>query len=116
MLSAALMLLVVAVPAVASYHSPPIKGTEGSDVLRGSPTADKLRGFGGNDTIVMKAGSDKGHGGPGNDTIISGRDRSFDTINSGAGFDSMLGVLALFRSDVRLPIRPLEQIFRKGLY
>jgi Ca2+-binding RTX toxin-like protein len=86
------MLLVVAVLAITPYHSPPIKGTEGNDVIRGSPTADKLRGFGENDTIVMKSGSDKAHGGPGNNTIISGRNRSFDTINCGAGFDTIRNV------------------------
>ena len=55
-------------------------GTQGADVLIGTPDADTIYGFGGNDTL---------NGGPGDD-VLAGMDGA-DTLNGGDGDDYLLG-------------------------
>ncbi len=73
-------------------------GTDGPDVLNGSPGddvivglggADKIYGFEGNDVICGGAGADRIFGGEGDDYINAGRGR--DRIEGGAGNDTIIG-------------------------
>ena len=98
--------LFLGVAATASNAAPP-NGTNGPDVLRGTPESDRLGGLGGADRIygyggndllyggsgpdllVGGAGRDTLHGGPGNDRIDA-RDRQRDVISCGSGTDTVL--------------------------
>ncbi len=62
-----------------------IVGTEGDDVLRGTPHRDVIWGGGGDDTILGSLGNDLLCGGPGADLIHGGRGN--DVIDGGAGAD-----------------------------
>jgi Ca2+-binding RTX toxin-like protein len=65
-----------------------IRGGAGNDRIDGRAGNDTLYGEAGNDTIIGGAGRDKIFGGAGNDTI-SAADKAIDTIDCGAGRDSV---------------------------
>jgi Ca2+-binding RTX toxin-like protein len=60
-----------------------IVGTEGDDVIRGTPGRDVIWGGEGDDTIYGSLGNDLLCGGPGADTIHGGRGN--DSVDGGAG-------------------------------
>jgi len=60
-----------------------IVGSEGDDVLRGTPERDVIWGGGGDDTILGSLGNDVLCGGPGSDLIHGGRGN--DLADGGAG-------------------------------
>jgi Ca2+-binding RTX toxin-like protein len=62
-----------------------IVGTDGDDVLQGTPERDVIWGGGGNDTITGSLGNDLLCGGPGADLIHGGRGN--DIADGGAGAD-----------------------------
>ena len=71
-----------------------VKGTDGVDVLYGTPSRDVINPFSGNDTVYAKGGNDdvrhsygndKIYGGAGNDTLRGGFDN--DEIWGGPGKD-----------------------------
>ena len=71
-----------------------VKGTDGVDVLYGTPSRDVINPFSGNDTVYAKGGNDdvrhsygndKIYGGGGNDTLRGGFDN--DEIWGGPGKD-----------------------------
>ena len=66
-----------------------IVGTDGDDVLRGTPGADVICGLGGDDTIVGLGGDDVIWGGAGDDVMV-GRGGD-DVIWGGAGDDTISG-------------------------
>jgi Ca2+-binding RTX toxin-like protein len=69
-----------------------IVGTEGDDVLRGTPERDVIWGGRGNDHITGELGNDLICGGAGADLIYGGRGN--DTVDGGAGdFDRVIGDL-----------------------
>lgn len=73
----------------------PITGSNGNDVLNGSPNGEQLLGLDGNDILNGNGGDDFLDGGPGVD-ILNGGDGDdtlrggpgADTINGGAGIDT----------------------------
>jgi Ca2+-binding RTX toxin-like protein len=69
-----------------------IVGTEGDDVLTGTPERDVIWGGGGDDTILGSLGNDLLCGGPGADLIHGGRGN--DVADGGAGdWDRVIGDL-----------------------
>jgi len=69
-----------------------IIGTEGDDVLRGTPERDVIWGGGGDDEIFGSLGNDLICGGPGADLIHGGRGN--DMLDGGAGsWDQVVGDL-----------------------
>jgi hypothetical protein len=68
-------LIGLTVSAALAQDSIPILGTEGDDVLPGTPLADSIYGRGGNDILLGAAGEDELDGGPGADGISGGPDR-----------------------------------------
>jgi len=69
-----------------------IVGSEGDDVLRGTPERDVIWGGGGDDTILGSLGNDVLCGGPGADLIHGGRGN--DLVDGGAGdSDRVIGDL-----------------------
>jgi Ca2+-binding RTX toxin-like protein len=68
-----------------------IVGTEGNDVLHGTPGRDVIWGGGGDDQIEGALGNDLICGGPGDDLIHGGRGN--DVVDGGAGTDSVVGDL-----------------------
>jgi hypothetical protein len=68
-----------------------IIGTQGADLLRGTPRRDVICGLGGNDWILAAGGNDVVYGGGGRDRLYgeSGNDQLF----GGAGADRLLGGL-----------------------
>jgi Ca2+-binding RTX toxin-like protein len=70
---------------------PTIAGTEGPDVLQGTPGRDVIWGGGGDDKIEGALGNDLICGGPGDDLIHGGRGN--DTVDGGPGTDRVLGDL-----------------------
>jgi Ca2+-binding RTX toxin-like protein len=82
-------------------------GTDGPDLLIGTPQADVIDGLGGNDTLIGLGGDDFLCGGNGNDTLIGGLgadslfgqdgadfllgDQRPDRLVGGAGSDVLLG-------------------------
>lgn len=73
-------------------------GTNGNDVLHGSPGPDRMLALGGRDGLVGERGDDCLDGGPGrdsvnggsgNDTLLGGSGN--DTINAGNGADRVFG-------------------------
>lgn len=75
-----------------------INGTDGDDILIGTPDADTIFARDGNDTVFAQAGDDFVRGGDGNDTLNGegGNDvveggNDDDTISGGDGFDSLDG-------------------------
>ncbi len=69
-----------------------IVGTEGDDVLQGTPERDVIWGGGGNDTILGSLGNDLLCGGPGADLIHGGRGNDIADGGAGAG-DRVIGDL-----------------------
>jgi hypothetical protein len=84
--------LAFALPALAKT----VVGTNGRDVLRGTPQADRLDGRGGDDRLFGNGGADVLVGGAGNDVLVGGagsdrlvaRDGSPDVLQCGAGSDT----------------------------
>ena len=74
-----------------------IKGTNGDDVLVGTPRADVICGFGGDDTIKGRRGADTLSGGPGRDAIEG--DKGADDLFGGGGDDALDAVDELRRND-----------------
>jgi len=73
-------------------------GTEGNDIVNGTPYSDIIRGFAGNDRIFAGAGNDHIEGNGGNDTISAGPGSNAvfggpgnDTITAGNGRDLLEG-------------------------
>ena len=66
-----------------------IVGTEGDDVICGSPGNDFIDGGGGNDVIYAGDGHDSIAAGGGNDIVFAGF--GFDRISGGEGNDTMFG-------------------------
>jgi hypothetical protein len=62
-----------------------ITGTEGTDLLIGSPDDDTILGLGGNDQLRGESGNDTIDGGSGNDLITGGA--GTDTLTGGFGVD-----------------------------
>jgi len=62
-----------------------IVGTDGDDVLAGTPERDVIWGGGGDDTITGSLGNDLLCGGPGADLVHGGRGN--DVVDGGAGAD-----------------------------
>lgn len=73
------------VPAAEPACGTIIAGSDGDDVIVGTPCADDLQGGSGHDVIYADAGHDIIHGGGGNDTIFGGD--GDDVIDAGAGDD-----------------------------
>jgi Ca2+-binding RTX toxin-like protein len=63
-------------------------GTQGADVVRGSPRTDVLCGFDGDDRIHAGEARDEVYAGPGADTIVV-RDGAPDYVSCGAGRDKV---------------------------
>lgn len=66
-----------------------IIGTNGPDVLRGTPAADVILGLGGRDTLVGFKGADRACGGAGRDALLGGP--GADRLLGGAGRDRLIG-------------------------
>ncbi|UEM06261.1 hypothetical protein JL101_012760 [Skermanella rosea] len=64
-------------------------GTNGPDILVGTPKSDVLNGLAGNDIVKGLAGSDVLNGGIGRDEIRAGTGN--DVVRGGAGSDSLYG-------------------------
>ncbi|HYU60050.1 MAG TPA: hypothetical protein VEK39_04770 [Solirubrobacterales bacterium] len=87
---------VVAISAAGVALADNITGTQGDDVLTGTPFDDHIVGKKGNDTINALAGNDDVAGGKGNDVVngdegndtLSGK-KGADQINGGTGNDSI---------------------------
>ena len=71
------------------YSYKVIVGTEGDDVLKGSPANEEICGMGGNDTIVGGGGDDQIWGGPGDDVIHAGP--GHDHLEGNDGNDILYG-------------------------
>lgn len=100
--------LTIAVLPYGAAQAADITGTEGPDVLVGTPQADTIRALGGNDRVQGRAGNDRINGGdgrdalageagndlvdggPGNDTGVAGGDGN-DAVYGGAGDDTVDG-------------------------
>ena len=61
----------------------------GPDVMTGTPFDDTLSGLGGNDTLTGNGGNDHLLGGAGNDTFMYKVGDGADTMDGGAGTDSL---------------------------
>jgi Ca2+-binding RTX toxin-like protein len=68
-----------------------VVGTDGPDVLRGTPQRDVIYGGGGEDEILGSLGNDLLCGGLGDDLIHGGRGN--DDVDGGAGTDRVVGDL-----------------------
>jgi len=68
-----------------------IAGTDGPDVLHGTPSRDVIWGGGGDDEIFGSLGNDLLCGGPGDDLIHGGRGN--DVVDGGPGTDRVIGDL-----------------------
>ncbi len=66
-----------------------IKGTDGNDLLLGSPTDDEIEGLAGNDVIDGGGGNDILEGGDGLDVLIGGDGNDF--LEGNKGNDIMIG-------------------------
>lgn len=78
-----------------------IYGSYGSDVLRGSSTADAIYGLWGDDSISGVEGRDFLYGGSGDDTLDGGAGVNF--LDGGAGFD--LALYSSFGTPIQVDIR-----------
>ena len=76
-----------------------ITGTDGDDVLTGTPRRDVICGLGGDDTIAGLDGRDRLFGGGGADTITGGAGR--DVLKGGRGADTLDGGTGQDRCDRR---------------
>jgi len=82
-----------------------IRGGGGNDTIAGGGGADTLYGDAGNDRLDGGVGRDKVFGGKGNDAIVA-TDRAVDTIDCGAGKDTI-------RADRKDVVRNCEKVTRK---
>jgi Ca2+-binding RTX toxin-like protein len=84
-----------------------VRGTSGSDVLRGTPRADRLLGGAGRDVLHGLAGKDRLLGGAGDDKLFG--DAGNDRLDGGKGVDRFFGGagndLVLARDGVRDTVR-----------
>jgi Ca2+-binding RTX toxin-like protein len=72
-------------------HKATIVGTEGDDVIHGTPSRDVIYGGKGDDEIFGSLGNDLICGGPGDDVLHGGRGN--DEVQGGAGADRVFGDL-----------------------
>jgi Ca2+-binding RTX toxin-like protein len=77
--------LALAAPAAGDF----IIGTDGDDILRGTPRADSIEGLGGKDDLFGRAGGDFLFGGDGTDTLRGGP--GADTLLGQASHDRIWG-------------------------
>lgn len=82
---AGLVVVGLALPASAEV----VDGTNGPDVLVGSPRADTIRGFAGNDILRGRPEADKLFGGRGADRLYPGDDSKTDVLRGGPGPDTI---------------------------
>src|SRR5262245_57505458 len=66
-----------------------ITGSNGNNVLNGTPADDILNGLGGNDTLNGGAGNDTLDGGTGNDTMNGGDGSDTYLIGANSGTDTI---------------------------
>jgi Ca2+-binding RTX toxin-like protein len=66
-----------------------ISGTQGNDILRGTPRPDNIYGLNGTDRIFGVRGPDELHGGAGVDRLVGSTGR--DEIYGGSGVDTLAG-------------------------
>jgi Ca2+-binding RTX toxin-like protein len=80
--------------------TPPLAGTDGDDVIRGTAASERLDGgdgrntvlgLGGNDLLLSGSGTDRLSGGDGADRLQSGGGR--DALSGGSGRDLLVGGL-----------------------
>lgn len=64
-------------------------GAGGDDVIHGGDGDDVIEGGEGNDTILDGRGSDKVEGGEGDDVVTAALDQENDTLDGGAGHDTL---------------------------
>lgn len=81
-------------------EAPPVKivGTDGNDIIAGSPSADIIDALGGDDTVIGREGDDVIYGRSGNDRLVGGDGDDIifghegnDQIFAGAGNDVVFG-------------------------
>jgi Tol biopolymer transport system component len=77
-----------------------IRGTNGPDVLTGTPFRDIMTGLAGDDELAGGDGVDRLIGGPGGDTLLGGRQG--DRLEGGYGADLLIG--GSFQQDVNTTI------------
>lgn len=66
--------------------SPPLRGTNGPEIVVGSRTSDQIAGGAGRDRICGRGGRDRLSGGPGRD-LLSSADSSRDKVDCGPDLD-----------------------------
>lgn len=73
------------------YHYPDgaIIGTDGDDLLNGTPDDDAIYGLGGNDLLNGVEGNDRLYGGDGNDRLMG--HRGDELLDGGSGDDTLAG-------------------------
>ena len=70
-------------------ETPALQGTPGSDIFRGTNSAENYSALDGNDRVYGYGGADNLDGGDGNDIIYGGKDN--DTLDGGLGNDRLNG-------------------------
>ena len=83
------LLALSVVGAAVAHRYVVIRGTNGDNVLTGTPRADKIFAKRGNDTVTALSGHDLVFAGPGNDSVDGGPGR--DRIFGGYGNDILSG-------------------------
>lgn len=81
---------------------PPVRGTEGDDVLIGTSLGEVIEGFAGNDLLDGGAGEDALVGGLGDDVYVWGAGKGNDLIVDNGGTDTLR--IAAKASDVTLAL------------
>jgi len=82
---AALLVALTATAVVAAT----VRGTNGDDILTGTPNADKIYAKSGADTARGFNGNDIVHGGPGDDLVKGGQNK--DSVFGNTGNDTVVG-------------------------
>lgn len=70
-------------------ETPTMEGTPGSDIFRGTNTAENYQALGSHDRVYGNGGADNLDGGDGNDIIYGGNDDDF--LDGGVGHDRLNG-------------------------
>ncbi len=65
-----------------------LRGTEGPDVICGSPRSDRLEGLGGDDQLIGLGGDDQVYGGAGDDALFGGTGNDVLAGMAGSDFSS----------------------------
>ncbi|MGH9255858.1 MAG: calcium-binding protein, partial [Vicinamibacterales bacterium] len=94
-----------------------VAGTEGDDVLTGTPMMDRIRGAGGNDTLLGREGDDQLEGGSGKDTYVFNRGDGVDLITDAAddALDASVVVLGPDLFLARLHVAPDTLVLELGI-